>query len=889
MRSIPKPTLLALLLCAGAAACQERVRVDALGDPLPDGAVARLGSIRLRPGMWVTHLAFSPDGKQLASWSEAGFSLWDTATGRELRRVDRMETRALDFRWLKDGRGLAVLHLVESGVHVWDFTDPKANLPPYPRTTADRLRLRAIEINERRGPLALSPDGKYFAVSRLGLQKNARAIDVFEPAPSRPLEELKRIRTLGFQPGDCVALAFTPDSQSLLVFSQESDAKEEWLVVYDSKTGEERKRLKVPATWTGPSARGGGQAMNGVHFPDFPKPIAIAPDNRTIAIGPTDGAVSLWDIALGKQKEHSPTPNLKGCHAVAYAENGRTLVTAGAQSPVRVWDIASGRIRCEFGCEPGWMTAITVSPDGRRVAVGGYAGGIRIWDVATGTDSCPQPGHHGPLWRVAADPNGRIAATTGEENTLRLWDLTSGRELQRVEIDDYNLEGPHFTPDGKAVLAGGKTGLRLWDVQTGQPRPAPGALAKDTGLPRGFSADGQTFLTSAEGTIDLWDWPSGKLRREIVPPNTQGKPPETVSFQGASLSSDGRWVATIRYHVDGENGPFLEVWEASTGRPLHRPHRTGAIGLSWALFVPESCWVLQLDFLEFPSSLRAGKRLETKPLRGFTLWDAAKLQRRPDFVAPERDLHRHWKPIILAAFSPDGRMLATTLDGRSATLFEVATGQVRGQFPAGHRGDITSLAFTADGQRLISASRDQTALVWDVRLAAGAKEGGSAADAWNVLADMKSQAAYRAMAFLAHDSEKAIILLRERLKPARQPDDATLDRLVADLDSQSFAVRNRATAELDRLGYAVVPGVLTRWEQVKSLELRRRLGQFLDKYDRGVPPPEALRQQRAVEVLEHLATPAARALLRDLAGGAPAVRLTQDAAAALRRLERRVQ
>jgi WD40 repeat protein len=886
MRRIPKPTLVALLLWAGAAAGQERVRVDALGDPLPQGAVARLGSIRLRPGMWVTHLAFSPDGKQLASWSEAGFSLWDTATGRELRRVDRMETRAFDFRWLKDGRGLAVLHLVESGVLVWDFTDPKATLPPYPRTTADTLRLRTTENSEREGPFALSPDGKYLAASRLGLQKNSQAIDVFELVPSRPLKELKRIRTLDFQPGDCVALGFTPDSRSLLVFSQEREAKEESLLVYDPQTGAERRRMNVPATWPGQAARGGGQAMNGVHFPEFPKALAIAPDSLTVAIGPTDGAVSLWDITSGKQKEQSPTPMLQGFQAVAFAENGRTLVTAGYASPVRVWDIASGRMRSEFGREPGWMTAIAVSPDGRRVAVGGYAGGIRIWDVATGTDTCPLPGHHGPLWRVAADPTGQIAATTGEENTLRLWDVTNGRELQHVELDDYNLEGPHFTPDGKAVLAGGKTGLRLWVVRTGQPSPAPGTLAKYTGLPRGFSADGQSFLTNTEGSVALWDWPSGKLRREIVPPDTQGKTPETVSFQGASLSSDGRFVATIRYRADEENGPFLDVWDAATGRALHRPHRTGAMGLSWALFVPERSWVLQLDFHYFPSFSRAGKTAEEKSLRGFTLWDAAKLQPRPDLVAAERDLYRHWRPMILAAFSPDGRALATTLDGRSVTLFEVATGQVRGQFPAGHRGDITSLAFTVGGTRVISASRDQTALVWDVRLAAGAMAGGAPADAWNGLADMKSQAAYGAMALLAHDPEKAITLLRERLKPAMQPDDTTLDRLVAGLDAKEFTVRNRATAELDRLGHAVVPGVLARWEKVKSLELRRRLEQFLDKHDRGVPPPEALQQQRAVEVLEHLDTPAAWGLLRDLAGGAPAVRLTQDAAAALRRLER---
>jgi WD40 repeat protein len=622
--------------------------------------------------------------------------------------------------------------------------------------------------------------------------------------------------------------------------------------------------------------------MNGVHIPHFPKPFAISPDGRAVAAGPADGAVSLWDVALGKAMDRSPTPSLKGFQAVAFAENGRTLVTAGYGSPPCVWDVASGRRLREFGREPGWVTALAVSPDGGRVALGGYAGGIRIWDVTKGAEVCASPGHHGPLWKVLASPDGRTVVSTGEDNTLRLWDLADGRERRRVEVDDFGLSEPVLTPDGKAVLACGKTGLRLWDVPTLRPLRAPGALAKDTGLPQAFSADGRILLTRSDSGVALWDWPSGTLRRDIVAPKEGGGAGKPIDYYNASLSADGRLVATVRWGGDGVSGSSLEFWDAATGRRLQESLHQSR-GLSWVRFVPGQSVALVGDNSFLPI-FRLGKRAKAQPLPGFALWEVTRPQRRPDLVAPMPELQRHWRPMLYAALSPDGRTLATSLDGRAVTLFEVATGHVRRQLPAGHRGDITSLEFTPDGRRLLSASRDQTALVWDVSLATAA--GPAGADVWAGLADGDAGAAYQAMARLAADPAKAVTLLRDRLKPVSVPDDAALDRLVAELDSPMFAVRTRAAAEMDRLGPAIALGVVVRLAKVESLELRRRLEQYLDKHDRGVPPPEALRQLRAVELLEHLGTPAARALLRDLAGGSPVVRLTQDAAAALRRLGR---
>src|SRR5262249_33155138 len=105
-------------------------RIDALGDPLPDGAVARLGTTRLRPGKMIAGMAYAPDGKQLAIWCRNWGSgnperlvFADPTTGREIRSTDLPPNMLLSMRWLPDGRGLALTKMGQRNYFLWQFTD----------------------------------------------------------------------------------------------------------------------------------------------------------------------------------------------------------------------------------------------------------------------------------------------------------------------------------------------------------------------------------------------------------------------------------------------------------------------------------------------------------------------------------------------------------------------------------------------------------------------------------------------------------------------------------------------------------------------------------------------------------------------------------------------
>src|SRR5262249_46836833 len=122
---------------------------------------------------------------------------------------------------------------------------------------------------------------------------------------------------------------------------------------------------------------------------------------------------------------------------------------------------------------------------------------------------------------------------------------------------------------------------------------------------------------------------------------------------------------------------------------------------------------------------------------------------------------------------------------------------------------------------------------------------------------------------------------------ASPPDLARVKALIADLDKDDFATRERATTDLREQGPAVAAALREVVARPTSAEARRRAQGMLQDMENGVLPPRELRALRAVEVLEWIATPEARARLLELTKGAPDARLTREAAAACKRLEGR--
>jgi hypothetical protein len=327
-----------------------------------------------------------------------------------------------------------------------------------------------------------------------------------------------------------------------------------------------------------------------------------------------------------------------------------------------------------------------------------------------------------------------------------------------------------------------------------------------------------------------------------------------------TFSPDGKHV------VAGGDDNVAEIWETATGKKLSQLMEVHAPFVTIA-FSPDG-------------RLLAGGSTEDGSV---CVWEVASGK-----VVDHRKGHAGW--VYSVAFLHDGRTLATGC-WQSVHLWEVATGKECGRL-AGHRGDIGALAFSADGRRLASGSSDTTILVWDlperfrdgqlplVKLSAGQLKELVAA-----LAGTDAAAAHRAIWTLAAAPKQSVPVLKNDLQPVAPVDVKRFAGLIAALDDDEFDVREKATAELEKLGEAAEGALRKALECQPSLEVRQRVKVLLKKaMDRTASAAERLRTARILQVLELAGSPEARKVLESLASGAPDALLTQEAQPIVARL-----
>jgi hypothetical protein len=260
-----------------------------------------------------------------------------------------------------------------------------------------------------------------------------------------------------------------------------------------------------------------------------------------------------------------------------------------------------------------------------------------------------------------------------------------------------------------------------------------------------------------------------------------------------------------------------------------------------------------------------------------------------------KELSRHsGQPGFRAvAFSPDGKLVVSGggEDKDSyVDVWEAATGQLIRRFE-GHYSWVSAVTFASDGLTVASSAGDSTIVLWDIT---GRQKNGTLRSSpltppqleacWTTLVTEDAGKAYDAVWTLASAPEQAISLLSKHLPLVSPPDERIVARLIEDLNSDDFSVRQRASEELSKHADVVAPALRRALDGKPALEVRRRLQQSLDQSRDWTS--ERLRDHRAIQALEHIGTRQAKEVLQALAKGASKARRTEEAQAALMRLDR---
>ena len=445
----------------------------------------------------VLTLAFSPDGKRLASASkDATLQLWDTTGNDESITLRKHVEGTSELVWTN-----ALAFSTDGKIFASGGTDTTVQL--WDSTTGESLATFTGHFSNI-DALAFSPDGTTLASGSSGGSVLFWNIKTGQPLQTRITGHSAWVHAVTFYRGDSSTLASAADNGIITLWDLETSQK----TTLQTKSTIDRKRfpycfpyLSLTFSLDGTKLASSGVVVanssepwldyvirltdvsNGRELATFPgggSHLTFSPDGKIVAGTRSNGTIRLWNTEMAKtldiplsdpnddpEKRHQPVFT-----TLTFSPDGKKLVSGTVGGSVQMWDVETGaELTSFFSEEPpidhsyrDQIVNLAFSSDGSLLAVGsikqvrllGNLEQIALKEVTYGEE----------VWGegLVFSPDDTILVIGLLDNRIELWDLTTGDKLTTLDGHTNTVETLVFSPDGKTLVSTGQDGtILLWD------------------------------------------------------------------------------------------------------------------------------------------------------------------------------------------------------------------------------------------------------------------------------------------------------------------------------------------------------------------------------------------------------------------------------------------